>query len=269
MQEFPSKMKIFLKLSAVFLAGLTMLSLLLLPCFGLNTVLKDDAGLLTKTEAAEVEEHLIGAGENRNCLVAVVTAEHSPYNDYENEAYRLVESFDTNNVVLLYLDMGAQAYRIETKGNGTRALNDDALDYIEDSFIDDLRGNRFFMAFIHFADSTGKVLKSYNDGREFKAAFPLLRNLFISLLVGGFVAFLVVIKLKNDLKTVKIQNSASNFIKRDSLNVTLKKDIFLYRTVTRVARPKQSSGSSRGYSSRGGGHGGGHNGGHGGRSGRF
>lgn len=68
--------------------------------------------------------------------------------------------------------------------------------------------------------------------------------------------------MKAKLKTVRFQAAAGNYMKnmkRGSLNVTESRDLFLYKTFTRTAKPKNnsSSGSSTHTSSSGSTHGGG------------
>jgi len=61
--------------------------------------------------------------------------------------------------------------------------------------------------------------------------------ILIALGIGIVIAFIVVLIMKSQLKSVHFQAAANNYIKENSLNVTLSRDIFLYSTVTRVAKP--------------------------------
>ena len=47
--------------------------------------------------------------------------------------------------------------------------------------------------------------------------------------------------MKSKLKTVRFQAAASNYMKNGSLNITESRDLFLYNTVTRTAKPKNLS----------------------------
>ena len=81
----------------------------------------------------------------------------------------------------------------------------------------------------------------------------------ISIAVGVCLSFIIVGNMKSKLKTVRFQAAASNYMKNGSLNITESRDLFLYNTVTRTAKPKNnsSSGSSTHTSSSGSTHGGG------------
>ena len=94
----------------------------------------------------------------------------------------------------------------------------------------------------------------------------------LSLIAGFLISGLIVGVWKSELKSVGKQSGASEYAKRDSLRVTLSRDLFLYRNVSRTRRQTQQNNRS--------GHGGMHSSGssvhrsssgrsHGGRSGRF
>jgi len=68
------------------------------------------------------------------------------------------------------------------------------------------------------------------------------------------IGLIVVLILKGQLKTVHKQSRAHDYVKSGSMQVNVMNDIFLYRNVTRTAKPKNtSSGSSGSSRSRGGG----------------
>lgn len=75
--------------------------------------------------------------------------------------------------------------------------------------------------------------------------------IFISIGVGVILAFIIVGRMKAQLKTVRFQAAAGNYVKDGSMNVTESRDLFLYHTVTKTAKEKSSSGSSTHTSSSG------------------
>ena len=80
------------------------------------------------------------------------------------------------------------------------------------------------------------------------------------MLIGLAVAFVITAMMKSQLKSVRFQSEAANYVKKDSMKVTQSKDLFLYRNVDRREKPKESSssgGSSTHTSSSGTTHGGG------------
>lgn len=81
--------------------------------------------------------------------------------------------------------------------------------------------------------------------------------------IGFLIAIIAVSVMKSKLKSVRRQPAASSYIRPDSFQVTQSQDIFLYRNVTRTARPKDTGSSS------GGGHISSSGRSHGGSSGKF
>ena len=70
--------------------------------------------------------------------------------------------------------------------------------------------------------------------------------LLASFIAGLVVAFIVTAVFKGQLKSVKQQTRAENYVVDGSMKVTEASDLFLYRHVTRTARPKNNGGNSSG-----------------------
>lgn len=65
--------------------------------------------------------------------------------------------------------------------------------------------------------------------------------LVISILIGVVVAFLVVGAMKAQLKSVRQQSGAANYVIGESLNLTVSRDMFLYKRVSRTPRAKSNN----------------------------
>ena len=57
-------------------------------------------------------------------------------------------------------------------------------------------------------------------------------------IVGIVVAFIVTLIMKGQLKSVRQQRAASNYVVAGSFRLTARSDVFLYRNVVRRERPK-------------------------------
>ncbi|MBS7176877.1 MAG: TPM domain-containing protein, partial [Clostridiales bacterium] len=80
----------------------------------------------------------------------------------------------------------------------------------------------------------------------------------VSIAAGFVIALIIVGSMKSKLKMVRFQAGANSYLRQGSMNVTESRDLFLYRHVSRTAKPKSSSsGSSTHSSSSGRSHGGG------------
>ena len=65
--------------------------------------------------------------------------------------------------------------------------------------------------------------------------------LIISLAIGLIVAFIAVGNMKSAMKSVREQAGAKDYVKQNSMNITEARDYYLYRNVTRSAKPDNSS----------------------------
>ncbi len=251
----------------------------------------DKAELLSFSETSSIEQILDDYSKEYNLDIAILTSYGTEYGmstvDYS-------EYFFENNFgvgaeldgVILFINMSEREWNIATSGKAIKALTDYGLEYIENQMIDDLSDGHYYDAFKSFADSCAELLDiarngtpyDYNtenyhsdmglvSGMKSNHEFPIGTNLLISVVFGFVAALISVTAMKSQLKSVKMQHGAQDYIKKGSFSLTQSKDIYLYRNVSRMTRPKEisSSGHSGGstvhHSSSG------HS--FGGRSGRF
>lgn len=83
-------------------------------------------------------------------------------------------------------------------------------------------------------------------------------EIVISIAIGIAIAFTVGAIMKSQLKTVKRKAQATDYVDKDSLNITNSNEMFIFSRISRTAKPKEgNSGSSTHQSSSGTTHGGG------------
>ena len=94
------------------------------------------------------------------------------------------------------------------------------------------------------------------DARIIENHNAVLRKLeaeLIAVAVGLIAGLITALVLKGQLKSVKRQNEANLYMKKESLALTQSGDYFMYRNLVRTERPKNngSSGSSGSFRSGG------------------
>lgn len=226
-------------------------------------LLVDNAGLLSSSEASNLEAILNDYSTRYNLDIAVLTSYGT---EYGMSTQDYCEYFFENNYgvgaeldgVILYINMSEREWQIATSGKAITALTDYGLEYIENQMIDNLSDGYYYDAFKNFADSCADLLSIAENGEPYdvqngddyanegfvsdtRQGYPFGTNLLISLAFGFIVALIVVSSMKSQLKSVGMQRGAANYVKRGSFNITQSKDIYLYRNVTRTARPKETS----------------------------
>jgi uncharacterized protein len=211
----------------------------------------DNAGLLTQQQASQLQEKLDTIGKNYNAQLIVYTVSSMNGGDIDTYVEYLYDSNDwgcgkNRDGVLLLVSMAPRQYRILSNGYAGTAISVDTIDTIGDKIVPYLSDGDYAKAFSVFADQCDYYLNGYLNGFPFDAGF----NLVICLIIGLVIGLITTAILKAQLKTVRQQNQANEYVKAGSLNVTTSYEYFLHHHVSRSQRSSDSSSSRSSGSSR-------------------
>lgn len=207
----------------------------------------DDADLLTGSEEAALAQKLMEVSHNYDAQIVIATIASTDGGDVDSFVDYLYDTMgfgysEQHDGVLLLVCMDPREYRILSNGYAGVAINPDDISYIGDEIVYYLSGGDYAGAFDEFVDECAYYLDGYLNGFPFDAGATLVTSLITGIVTG----LIVVLVLKGQLKTVRRQSRAGDYVKEGSMSVNVRNDIFLYRNVTRTAKPKNdSSGSSR------------------------
>lgn len=217
--------------------------------------LYDYENLLTYEEQSALTDKLAEISTAYQCDVVIVTDSDlggktptqyaDDFFDYNGFGYN-----DTRDGILLFVSLEERSWATSTCGKAIDIFSDSDLYYIEDSFTPYLSSGDYYTAFDTFADLCEDELESYG---KFQFSFLYV---FVGLIVGVIVAFIAVLIMKGQLKSIRYQSAAHNYLRNGSLHISDRRDIFLYSTVSKRAKPKDNGGSSTHTSSSGSSHGG-------------
>ena len=224
---------------------IALLLALSVPVFAAGQLLVDDANILTSAEERRLEKKLEEASETCNMDIAIVTVDG--IDSYSIGRYT-EDYYDDNGYaddgVMLLIDMDERQWWITGTGKGADIFTSSVIDTIGDLMEDDLTNGDYAAAFETYIDKCIYYVES-----PFEAGTSLL----IGLVIGLIVALIVTGIWRAQLKSVRHQAAAANYLKPGSLLITGSQDLYLYSTVTKVKRQQSSSGSSSGRSHSGGG----------------
>ena len=214
--------------------------------------LQDIAELLTESENAEVLAKLDEVSERQGVdLVILAVDEPEEGLTIEQDATEWYEYLGFGeDGVMLYISMEERDWYVLTSGFGITAVTDAGIDYISEKFLDALSEDNYsgaFNAFIKYTDefiTQAKTGEPYDVGNMPKEPYNLVMNLVISLAIGFIIAAIVTGIWKNQLKSVALQTRATSYMKQGSLNIEDARDFFLYRTINRVEKQRDSDGGS-------------------------
>lgn len=233
------------------------LCLALLVCFCLSVpvlaenaggeFLFDEADILTDVEEAVLSEKLeeISLTYEAQVIIATVPSIDGNVNHFLEETYDSMGwgYGEKHDGVFLLVCMDPREYRILSNGYAGDAITVDDIENIGEYIVSDLSDGNYAAAFDTFIDETEYYLNGYLYGFPFDASGAFMICLIIGVIAGVITAFV----LKGQLKSVRMQNRAHEYVKPGSMQVTVHRDIFLYREVSRIKK-ESSSGSGRGSS---------------------
>ena len=222
--------------------------------------LYDEADLLSDSEEAALIEKLenIGWENQMEIVIAAVetTGDYTPmeyaddFYDYNGYGYG-----DGRDGLLLLVAMDTRDWWISTRGEAIRVFTDAGIDYIGEQIVPYLAAGDYYGAFSGFADLCGDFMTQARYGEPYDSydyedytddSFRPGKAFLIAFVIGVAAALIYTGSLKSQLKTVAAKNSAADYVRQNSLNITNSRDFFLYRQVHRTARESSSGRSSSG-----------------------
>ncbi len=237
---------------ASLLLGLLLCALLTLPALAAEDThplrLIDSADLLASQEKAQILARLDAVSEENDFDVAIVIvpaeevgSDVKRYADryYKEHGYGLGSDGKSGILLLLSPDGEHINYAYTTYGKGSGPFDDDAVDRLDDAFLPALRERDYLNACLAFADTSGAIAA--------EGGINFIVWGMISLAAGALLSFLIPMTvLRGQLKSVRKQAAASSYVRQGSMTLTQRRDLFLYRNVTRIPRPKSKPSSGRG-----------------------
>ena len=217
----------------------------------------DHANLLSAGELAGLTRDLEAIARKYGVEVAVVTVDSSEGLSHRRYAEKIYEEYgyglgaDADGVLLLVvMDPRDRGWYILGNGLGADAMNNRNIDIVGDFITPYLKNGDYADAFSVFADECENCLDAAIYGEPFNAG----KSLVVSLVIGLVIALIVTGVMKGKLKTVRPKHAAADYVRPGSMDLRVRRDLYLYRTVSRRPRPKStSSGGSSGSRRSGGG----------------
>lgn len=231
----------------------------------------DDAGLIKASDEKELDKKIKNIQKDKFAVVILTvksldgkSAQDYADDYYDNNDYGLDNE---KSGVLFLVSKGDRKYHISTKGAGIKAFTDYGIGRIKEEIKSYLSDGDYFDACDEFLNITKDFVKAYKDGTPYDTDNPYNEEIdyvileVIALVIAFVIALISVGIMRLRMNTAKPKGTAMEYIKKGSFKLTSEKDIFMYSTVTKTAKPKDNDNSAGGstthVSSSGSGHGGG------------
>ncbi|MEY8319924.1 TPM domain-containing protein [Lachnospiraceae bacterium 46-61] len=213
--------------------------------------LVDEAELLYYNEETELLYKLDEISERQQVDIVVLTipslegVSSMKYADdfYDNNGYGFG---DNNDGILFLISMEERDWYISTTGYGIIAITDENIEYMSERFLNDLSEGEYLEAFTTFAElcddfiTQAKMNHSYNGDSISKKPYGFASNFAITFGIAFIISLIITGTMKRKLKTIHHQSAADIYIKKDSMRITRKNDLFLYRHIDRVKKPENN-----------------------------
>lgn len=224
--------------------------------------LSDTAQLMTTEQWQRLEDSAEGISEQYGCGVYLVTLED--YRDYGS--YSSIRAFAEDfykgynlglgqnaNGILLVLSMEERDYCLIAYGSDAHAaFTDYGKEVLENGFLDDFRRNDWYSGFRDYVNGCADLLSraaagtpldvSYDYGEE--AGIPSEVSTGIIVGLPLLVSFGACEGMRRQMKPVRQQSRADEYIVPGGVKLSLKKDVFVNRTVSRTVLRTEDRGSS-------------------------
>ncbi len=213
--------------------------------------LVDDANLLSAEEKTELLNKLDEISNRQQMDIVVVTvdslegASAMQYADnfYDMHGYGFGTEKDG---VLFLISMEERDWYITTTGYGITAFTDAGLEYLSEQFLNDLSTGAYATAFTIFAELCDDFITQARNGNPYdisfaEESFAFARNFGIAFGIAFLLSLLITESMKRKLKNVHYQAAADNYIKKGSMQMIQKSDLFLYQNVNRRKKVKNNT----------------------------
>lgn len=223
---------------------------------GSSSRLVDNAGYLTDSEEATLLNKLDEISARQGLDIVIVTIPDLYGEDITAFADDFYDEngYQPDGILLLISDYDRE-WAISTAGYGITAFTDAGQEYLTGQFLDALSEGEYTAAFDTYAElcdefiTQAKAGTPYDVGYLPKGPFHMVRSLLISIGIGLFGALIVTGSMKGKLKTVHAQTAAAQYVKPGSMNITERREMFLYSQIQRHKRETKASGGSSTHTS--------------------
>lgn len=222
----------------------------------------DDANVLGEKNVQALTEKIKQVEQKHGVKIGINFYQTIGNQNVDTTANHLLKKYYGNSqnggiILLIVMDTRSWNIALDAKLN-QRILSYTDVANLNDAFMDKLHNNNFAGAADIYVKNVDELLTYYEqhgkpyDRTEQFNPMALAAAIVIAIVLGFFVRSILIGSMSN----VRHAQEATDYLKRDSVKLTDRRDTYLFTNVSR--RPKSSNKSSGGGRSGGGSSGGGH-----------
>ena len=224
-----------------------------------NVYIRDytETSVIADEDLVELNKKLKNISKKHGCDVVICLTDSfgdktpnewaDDYFDYAR--YGQGENYDG---IALVIDTNSRQWAISTSGKCEHAVKESMQEDMMDEIASELHDDNYTEAFYKFTNVCDDQLEVALK----KTINHMLIDIIVGIVAGFIIAFAIMTYRKRQLKTVRHEPKAANYLKKGSMNLRSKNDYFLYSHIDKRKIDRDTHTSSSGRS-------------HGGSSGRF
>lgn len=223
---------------------------------------RDEAGLLTEAEEAELEKLAATISSENKCGVYILTVEDFTANGADT-IRNFSKGYYKENALgwgsgkdgeMLVLSMAERDYWLLAYGDfGNAAFTDHNKSELEDAFLDDFKGNDWYGGFSDYLTESREMLQVASGNAE--PTIPW-KEIGIAVLASCVIALIVCLIFKAQMKSARIKTDASDYVLGGAVSFYASENLFTHTTETREVIRRDNDGGttidSDGFSGSGG-----------------
>ncbi len=210
---------------------------------------QDGAGLLDADEVQELDEACAEVSAKYGAGVYIVTTDDFGGGDIKDWQRSVFDKYDlglgeNNSGIMMAVSMAGRDWGIVGFGDAQPAFTTYGRERIGGLVVDDLSDGDYYDAFSKYVSLADEFMEAETEGAPYSEDNPYKESVSIGLIIvlsfalSFVVSLIIVLVWKKGMDTRVLQDSANEYMKKDSFKLTRSSDVFLYRTVSRTERPK-------------------------------
>lgn len=217
----------------------------------------DDSGLIPEQQVQFLEDAFAEIERTQGFTPVVVTIDSFGGLSAEEYAGNFYDAYGYGYNGMLYLvSLDQGQWYILTNGRCADLIADWEVKALGEELAGLLRQERYYDAFMAFGERSAALMHEKQEMATVEdiqpqpeARKPFGKTAVICMAVGLGIGLVTVLVMASQMKTVRVQHTAGDYVRPGSTQLTHSRDIFLYSHVHRTPKPKSnSSGGSHGGS---------------------
>ncbi|MDD5968968.1 hypothetical protein BHF69_00955 [Anaerostipes sp. 992a] len=242
-----------LKLCMLLLCCLTILTLSMAPVHAQEQAfVTDNANLLDVEEENTLNKTCKELSQKHNVAICIITTSDYGSGDIKDWQRQYYQSHhlgmgEENSGIMLAISMAGRDWGIVGFGNAQKAFTTYGRERIGELIVEHLSDGDYYEAFSQYASLADEFLvaaeegEPYTSDHKYQESVPIPFIVLGSFLLSLIISLIIVLSWKKSMNTRIMQDSASEYLKKDSFSLSNRSDIYLYHTVNRTRRVKRES----------------------------